>query len=174
MITQRSQTLNRRGRAQSVYSALSFMFFLFMASESFGDSLTIEQPSKQPLVLTQGYSTTIRSERPFGKISITDPDIVDVVLQSDKSAVLIPVRLGRTNVDFLDDQGRAISSMDVVVVRQTTTDRVVVYNHPTLGAFSSYHCGSNGCETFEEIPSKEQALAPGLPGQNGPPGMPVQ
>lgn len=144
------------------------MVFLFVTSESFGDELsplTIEQPSKQPIVLTQGYSTTIHSERPFGKISITNPEIVDLVLRTDKSAVLIPEHLGRTNVDFLDDRGSVISSVDVVVVRQSTTDRVVVYDHPTLGAFSSYHCGSIGCEHFEEIPTKEQALAPGAPGE---------
>jgi hypothetical protein len=168
MIKQRSQGDCRRQIAQSVYAALSFMVFLFVTSESFGDELsplTIEQPSKQPIVLTQGYSTTIHSERPFGKISITNPEIVDLVLRTDKSAVLIPERLGRTNVDFLDDRGSVISSVDVVVVRQSTTDRVVVYDHPTLGAFSSYHCGSIGCEHFEEIPTKEQALAPGAPGE---------
>src|SRR5271169_1198317 len=143
MIKQRAQRGYRRGIAWSACSALSFMLSLFSTSESFGGQLTIEQPSKQPVVLTQGFSTTIHSDRPFGKISITDPDIVDLVLRSDKSAVLIPVRLGRTNVDFLDELGGVISSVDVVVVRQSTTDRVVVYNHPTLGAFSSYHCGSN-------------------------------
>ena len=139
------------------------MLFLFVTSESFADQLTpltVEQPSKQPIVLTQGFSTTIHSERPFGKISITNPEIVDLVLRTDKSAVLIPEHVGRTNVDFLDDHGTVISSMDVVVIRQSTTDRVVVYDHPTLGAFSSYHCGPIGCEHFEEIPTKEQALAP--------------
>ena len=128
--------------------------------------LTVEQPSKQPIVLTQGFSTTIHSERPFGKISITNPEIVDLVLRTDKSAVLIPEHLGRTNVDFLDDHGTVISSVDVVVIRQSTTDRVVVYDHPTLEAFSSYHCGSIGCEHFEEIPTKEQALAP-MPRDSG-------
>jgi hypothetical protein len=91
-------------------------------------------------------------------------------LRTDKSAVLIPEHLGRTNVDFLDDHGTVISSVDVVVIRQSTTDRVVVYDHPTLGAFSSYHCGSIGCEHFEEIPTKEQALAP-MPRDSGLPGM---
>jgi hypothetical protein len=168
MIKQRSQSDCGRQIAKSVYAALSFVGLLIVTSESFGDEiskLTIEQPSKQPLVLTQGYSTAIHSERPFGKISITNPDIVDLVLRTDRSAVLIPERLGRTNVDFIDERGIVISSMDVVVVRQSTTDRVVVYNHPTLGAFSSYHCGSGGCEHFEEMPIKEQALAPGAPGE---------
>jgi hypothetical protein len=194
MIKQRAQSDYRRGIPRLVSSALSFTLFLFVTSESFGDQpmpLTVEQPSKQPIVLTQGFSTTIHSERPFGKISITNPEIVDLVLRTDKSAVLIPEHLGRTNVDFLDDHGTVISSVDVVVIRQSTTDRVVVYDHPTLGAFSSYHCGSIGCEHFEEIPTKEQALAPmprdsglpgmsvdnglpGMPGDNGLPGMPPQ
>jgi len=105
MIKQRARTGYRRGIARLVYSALSFVLFLIVTSESFGNQLTVEQPSKQPIVLTQGFSTTIHSDRPFGKISITNPEIVDLVLRTDKSAVLIPQRLGRTNVDFLDDQG---------------------------------------------------------------------
>ena len=168
MIKQRSQGDRRPQIAQSVYAALSFLVFLLLTSESFGDEaspLTIEQPSKQPIVLTQGYSTTIHSKRPFGKISITNPEIVDLVLRTDKSAVLIPEHPGRTNVDFLDERGSVIGSVDVIVVRQSTTDRVVVYDHPTLGAFSSYHCGSIGCEHFEEMPAKEEAL--GAPGEQG-------
>src|SRR5271169_4808630 len=135
MIKQRAQSDNRRGIPRSVSSALAFALFLFVTSESFGDQpmpLTVEQPSKQPIVLTQGFSTTIHSERPFGKISITNPEIVDMVLQTDKSAVLIPEHLGRTNVDFLDDHGSVIGSMEIVVTRQSTTDRVVVYDHPTF------------------------------------------
>jgi hypothetical protein len=179
MIKQRAHSGYRRGIAWSACSALSFMLSLFLTSESFGGQLTIDQPSKQPVVLTQGFSTTIHSDRPFGKISITDPEIVDLVLRSDKSAVLIPVRLGRTNVDFLDDNGSVISSMDVVVIGQSTTDRVVVYNHPTLEAHSAYHCGPGGCERVEEIPAKEQAAAPGMPEGRGiepgiPPVMPPQ
>lgn len=176
MTKQRSRDDCRWRSGPSVYVAVSFAAFLLSASQSFsneGSPLTIEQPTKQPIVLTQGYSTTIHSERPFGKISITNPEIVDLVLRTDKSAVLIPQHLGRTNVDFIDERGSVISSLDVVVVRQSTTNRVVVYDHPTLGAFSSYHCGTIGCETFEEIPSKEQALSPGAPGDEASaPGMP--
>jgi Flp pilus assembly secretin CpaC len=70
--------------------------------------LTVERSSKQQMVLTQGFSTTIHSERPLGKVSITDPDVVDLVLRTDKTATLIPQRLGRTNIDFLDDHGSVI------------------------------------------------------------------
>jgi Pilus formation protein N terminal region len=149
--------------------------FLCATANCFADQsvpLAVERPPKQTVVLTQGFSTTIHSERPFGKISITNPEIVDLVLRTDKSAVLIPERLGRTNVDFLDDRGSVIGSMDIVVVRQRITDRVAVYDRPSLGAYSAYHCGPNGCEHFEEIPNKEEALTPNIPGDHGPIGMP--
>jgi hypothetical protein len=162
--------------ARSVYSAIIFLGVL-SATHGFADQLaplTVERPSKQAMELTQGFSTTIHSERPFGKISITDPEIVDIVLRTDKSAVLIPQRLGRTNIDFLDDHGSVIGSMEVVVVRQGITDRVVIYDRPSLGAYSAFHCGQHGCEHFEEIPNKEEALTPNLPQDRGPMGMPPQ
>jgi hypothetical protein len=177
MFKKLAQNFSRRRLALSVYSALFCVVLTFGISASFADQpapLTVERPQKQTIVLTQGFSTTIHSERPFAKISITNPDIVDLVLRTDKSAVLIPEHLGRTNVDFMDDHGTVIGSTEIVVTRQSVTDRVVVYDHPTLGAFSSYHCAPNGCEHFEEIPTKEQALAPGVPGDHGPPGLPPQ
>ncbi len=134
--------------------------------------LSVERPLKQTMVLTQGFSTTIHSERPFGKISITDPDVVDLVVRTDKSAVLIPQRLGRTNIDFLDEHGSLIGSMDVKVIRQSITDRVVIYNRPSLGAYSAFHCGPNGCAHFEEMPNKEEALSPSAPQTRIPMGAP--
>jgi Flp pilus assembly secretin CpaC len=139
-----AQNTDQRRIAWPVYLALFFILFLYIIPENFADQtapLTVEQPQKQTIVLTHGFSTTIHRERPFAKISITNPEIVDLVLRTDKSAVLIPEHLGRTNVDFLDDHGSVIGSMEIIVTRQSTTDRVVVYDHPTLGAYSSYHCG---------------------------------
>jgi hypothetical protein len=165
------QAKDGAGIAQSIYWAIFLSVLLFAPSRCFADQLTpltVERPAKQTIELTQGLSTTIHSERPFGKISITDPDIVDLVLRTDKSAVLIPQRLGRTNIDFLDDHGSLIGRMDVIVVRQSITDRVVIYDRPSLGAYSAFHCGPNGCEHFEEVPNKEQALTPNIPG------MPLQ
>ena len=51
-------------------------------------------------------------------------------------------------------------------------DRVVVYDRPSLGAYSAFHCGPNGCEHFEEIPDKEEALTPNAPQVRIPVGMP--
>jgi hypothetical protein len=163
--------------ARSIPAAIVFAICLSAAPNCFADepaSLTVERVPRRAMELIQGFSTTIRSERPFGKISITDPEIVDLVLRTDKTAVLIPQRTGRTNIDFLDDHGTLIGSMDVTVARQSVRDRIVIYNRPSLGAYSTFHCGQKGCEHFEEIPNKEEALTPNLPQDRGPIGMPPQ
>lgn len=177
MVAQRAQSGFKAVSARSIWRAIFFAVSLSAAPNCFAEQLaplTVEHPTKQTMVLTQGFSTTIHSERPFGKISITDPDIVDLVLRTDKSAVLIPGRLGRTNIDFLDDHGNLIGSMNIEVVGQSISDRVTIYNRPSLGAYSAFHCRPTGCEHFEEIPAKEQALTPNLPDDRGPVGMPPQ
>jgi hypothetical protein len=171
----------RGGFGAAIARSISFAILLAMclsaAPNCFADepaTLTVERPPRRTMELTQGFSTTIHSERPFGKISITDPEVVDLVLRTDKSAVLIPQRPGRTNIDFLDDHGTLIGSMDVTVVRQSAKDRIVIYNRPSLGAYSTFHCGQKGCEHFEEIPNKEEALTPNLPQDRSPNGLPPQ
>jgi hypothetical protein len=174
MIEQRTES--RLGAAPRCLIAAAIVLAAFFSATpmSFADqlALSVERSPRQTIVLTQGFSTTIHGERPFGKVSITDPDVVDLVLRTDKSAVLIPQRLGRTNIDFLDDHGNLMGSMDVRVVRQGINDRVVIYNRPSLGAYSTFHCGANGCEHFEEMPAKEEALTPGAAQGRIPLGIP--
>jgi Flp pilus assembly secretin CpaC len=103
MFQQRAQADSQKDVARSIYSTLFFLLFLFATSECLAEQLlplTIERPPKQTIILTQGFSTTIHSERPFGKISITNPDVVDLVLRTDESAVLIPGVLDRRMSTF--------------------------------------------------------------------------
>jgi Pilus formation protein N terminal region len=175
MVEQRAEGRFGAGLACAMASAICLAAFFAATPRGFADqlALSVERPQRQAIVLTQGFSTTIHGERPFGKVSITDPEIVDLVLRTDKSAVLIPQRLGRTNIDFLDDHGNLMGSMEVRVVRQSVNDRVVIYNRPSLGAFSTFHCGASGCEHFEEMPAKEEALTPGVPQNRAPMGIPM-
>jgi Flp pilus assembly secretin CpaC len=95
-----------RAAARSIPAAIVFAICLSATPACFADQLaplSVERAPKQTMVLTQGFSTTIHSERPFGKISITDPEIVDLVLRTDKSAVLIPQRTGRTITERLSE-----------------------------------------------------------------------
>jgi hypothetical protein len=175
MVEQRPRDGLQVAIGRSLYLATFYAGLLFGTPACFADQttpLSVEQPSRQTIVLTEGFSKTIHSERPFGKISITNPDIVDLVVRTDKSAVLIPQRLGRTNIDFLDEHGSLLGSMEVRVVRQGVNDRVVIYNRPSLGAYSAFHCGPSGCAHFEEMPDKEEAPSPGAPQTHIPMGAP--
>src|SRR5208283_3402950 len=70
----------RKLSGRRISAVLYFAAFLPAASDTLADQLmplTVESTSRQTIVLTQGFSTTIRSERAFAKISITNPDIVD-------------------------------------------------------------------------------------------------
>jgi hypothetical protein len=159
---------------RSLYLAAFYAGLLFATPACFADQttpLSVERPSKQTMVLTQGFSTTIHSERPFGKISITDQTSSIWSYARTRARSLSPTS-GRTNIDFLDAHGSLIGSMDVRVVRQSIADRVIIYNRPSLGAYSAFHCGPNGCAHFEEMPDKEKALLPSAPQTRIPMGMP--
>jgi hypothetical protein len=78
------------------------------------------------------------------------------MLRADKSAVLIPQRLGRTNIDFLDEHGNLMGSMDVRVVRQSINDRVVIYDRPSLGAIRRSVAGRAAASTSRKFPPRRK------------------
>ncbi len=163
MIRQGPKYSSGKRIARSGFSLLCAAGFLAANSGSFAEQLiplTVERPPTQTIVLTQGFSTPIRSERPFGKISITNPDIVDLVVRTDKSAVLIPKQLGATNIDFVDDRGLEIGSIDIIVGEPKDAGGVLIYDQSNLPSFTAYHCESTGCEYYERNQTKERTPAP--------------
>jgi len=54
-------------------------------------------------------------ERPFKTALIGNPDVVDVRTQSDRSVLLEPRNSGTTNIVFIDEQGKVISNLTVLV-----------------------------------------------------------
>jgi hypothetical protein len=123
--------------------------------------LAIERPPTQTIVLTQGFSTPIRSGHPFGKISITNPDVVDLVVRTDKSAVLIPRQAGATNIDFVDEKGVEIGNLNIIVNQPDATGRVLVFDQSSLRSATAYHCEPTACQPY----------AGAVP--NGPPSAPI-
>jgi len=115
----------------------------------------VPQPT-QVISLTQGYSNTIHVSRPFSTIHITDPDVVDIVLTTDRTATLVPKAAGATNVDIFDDKNRLISGINVVVNADEKPGQVRIFDHQSLTGHTSYHCGVNTCRYFEETITKQQ------------------
>jgi hypothetical protein len=118
--------------------------------------ITVSPRPSQVIGLTQGYSSTIHVARPFSTIHIANPDIVDIVLTTVKSATLVPRSIGATNVDFFDEQNNLISAVNIVVNADEVPGSVRIFDHPALTSHTSYHCSANTCRYFEEVVTKEQ------------------
>ncbi|MBV8963331.1 MAG: pilus assembly protein N-terminal domain-containing protein [Hyphomicrobiales bacterium] len=118
--------------------------------------ITVVPQPTQVVSLTQGYSNTIHVSRPFSTIHITDPDVVDIVLTTDRTATLVPKAAGATNVDIFDDKNRLISGINVIVNADEKPGQVRIFDHKSLTGHTSYHCGINTCRYFEETIAKQQ------------------
>jgi hypothetical protein len=101
--------------------------------------------------------TTISVAIPFRSIHITNPDIVDIVLTTDRTATLVPKAPGATNVDFFDEKNLVIAGVNVVVNVNELAVQTRIYDHHALTSYTSYHCTPDVCQYFEETVTKEPA-----------------
>jgi Flp pilus assembly secretin CpaC len=69
----------------------------------------------QTVILSLGAGSTLELARPFNTVLMADPNIVDVLTQSDRSVVLRPLNPGATNVIFLDEASIAIINVRILV-----------------------------------------------------------
>jgi len=69
----------------------------------------------ETITLTLGSGSTFRVSEPFKTVLIGNPDVVDVQTQDDRSVIVKPLKLGASNVIFLNRQSIAIGNIRVVV-----------------------------------------------------------
>jgi Flp pilus assembly secretin CpaC len=78
----------------------------------------------QTIILRIGFASTFQLERPFKTVVIGNPNVVDVLVQSDRSVILRPLNLGTTNIVFLDYGSIAITNVGILVCKATGTSRI--------------------------------------------------
>jgi hypothetical protein len=101
--------------------------------------------------------------KPFKTIHITDPNIVDVVAISDRTAILVPKTAGSTNIDFLGEEtSELLATVNVVVAvpEYAVPGRVKV--HEGVASERTFSC-VNGCDLVNERASQVVAPAPPPP-----------
>jgi len=69
----------------------------------------------ETIALALGSGSIFRLSEPFTTVLIGDPDVVDVDTHDDRSVILKALKLGASNVIFLDRQSIAIVNIRVVV-----------------------------------------------------------
>jgi Flp pilus assembly secretin CpaC len=86
-------------------------------------SISLTWATDQTIILRLGAGSTLLLERPFKTVLIEDPNVVDVITQSDRSVILQPLNLGATNVVFIDEKSIAITNMRILVF-ETSASRI--------------------------------------------------
>jgi Flp pilus assembly secretin CpaC len=71
--------------------------------------------ANETIELTLGSGSVFRLSEPFTTVLIGDPDVVDIHTQDDRSVILKALKLGASNIVFLDRQSIAIVNIRVVV-----------------------------------------------------------
>jgi Flp pilus assembly secretin CpaC len=75
----------------------------------------------QTIKLELGRESVFELESSFETILISDPDVVDVHAQTERSVILEPLNLGAANIVFLDARQMAIANIRVFVCNAIRT-----------------------------------------------------
>ena len=75
----------------------------------------------QTIKLELGRGSVFELESPFETILISDPDVVDVHAQTERSVILEPLILGAANIVFLDARQMTIANIRVFVCNAIRT-----------------------------------------------------
>jgi Flp pilus assembly secretin CpaC len=98
-------TMAAKLRACGVILAVIFLF----------TPVSLACAADQTIILGLGAGFTLQLARHFNTILVADPNIVDVLTQSDRSVVLRPRNPGATNIIFLDEASIAIINVRILV-----------------------------------------------------------
>jgi Flp pilus assembly secretin CpaC len=109
----------RAGRSTARSLACAFALALLLSTIR----LTMASPAAsasmlatdETVTLMLGSGSTLALERPFEAVLIGDPNVVDVHTIGDRQVLLEPLKLGTSNVVFIDRQSVAITNIRVVV-----------------------------------------------------------
>jgi Flp pilus assembly secretin CpaC len=85
------------------------------------NTVTMTRAADQTIILELGAGSVYMLDRPFETVLISDPNVIDVHTQTERSVMLEPLNLGASNIVFLDDRKIAISNIRVFVCNTIRT-----------------------------------------------------
>jgi Pilus formation protein N terminal region len=85
--------------------------------------ISLAWAADQTIILRLGAGSPLLLERPFKTVLIGDRSVVDVLTQSDRSVILLPLNLVATNIIFLDETSIAITNVRILVYK-TSASRI--------------------------------------------------
>ena len=126
-------------------------------SQDTSDFKMVPQPTQQ-IQIRPGYSQELILKRPYSRVEIVNPSVVDVQPHTDRDVTLVAGQAGSTIVKFRSEKGELIAQLVAVVwppmsrkLLSTFEDvpgRVKIY--PSADRTTFYRCSESGCELVAE------------------------
>jgi hypothetical protein len=120
---------------------------------------TVNTPRAPDILLAPGVSQVVSAKAPFKTIHITDPSVVDIVVVSDRSAILVPKAAGKTSIDFLDEKS-AFATVNVFVGNDAGYRMIEIRNKALITSATNFRCGRGECLFVGETTVQEPASLP--------------
>jgi Pilus formation protein N terminal region len=120
--------------------------------------------AEETIELAPGFVKLLRFDRPVGTVALGDPAVADTFAPNDRSILLTGKAVGSTNLIVLDDAGRDLLSVAVIVSRAVVSrsefGRVTIHSKAVLHRYWAYQCSDASCWRLRdefEGPMPEQA-----------------
>jgi Flp pilus assembly secretin CpaC len=75
----------------------------------------VTRAADQTITLTLGVGSRLVLERPFKSVFIVNPNVVDVQNLTDSSVLLKPLKIGASDLIFVDESGIVITNISALV-----------------------------------------------------------
>ena len=73
----------------------------------------------------------VNTEREASVVQIGNPEIADINVASTTTILVLGISLGETNLLLIDDKGKIIQDLNVVVVREVDQNLITVHQGPS-------------------------------------------
>jgi Flp pilus assembly secretin CpaC len=83
-------------------------------------AVPVSWAADQTITLTLGFGSQLLLERPFKSVLSGNPNVVDVQNLTGSSVILKPLKIGTSNLIFLDEKSIAITNIRVLVCDAST------------------------------------------------------
>jgi Flp pilus assembly secretin CpaC len=129
--------------------------------------ITVQPSPSRVVPIGIGTSREIVTSRPYSTVQIVDPNIIDVVAESDRRLTILSKAAGITTLIVYDRNNARLGSTNVIVSKIPDQDtykgvpgRVKIHNDPkSLASVSVYSCTPDS-DIVKEKPSAFQAPDP--------------
>jgi hypothetical protein len=125
------------------------------------NTIKFSGPGAESISLTPDTAIEFAAVKPFSKIYVANPNVVDLVPKTDRTIILVGRRVGNSNVIITDDKGSVLHNLYVNVDSfPGTYVNINIHNKALLNSKTVYRCGPSGCYYTGELTVDEPSRLP--------------